>query len=187
MTSNKQQPTDEQAPDRPEAYGVPQPPQIEKKWTFKKVQLIGMPVIFLIPLLAILGLFGASSTTASASGERFAVEINYPARYRYKMSNPLTVRLENLAAQTVPTVTVSFDRDYIAAFSAVSFTPAASEVTDDAYYVQLTDVQPGEVRLVVVEMQAEQYWWHEGMVAIAAGGVQEPADVAIDVRTLVYP
>lgn len=187
MAANQPVRAESNPPDQPGDYGVPQPPEIEKQWIFATLQKVGMPLLLLIPLLALLGLFGKSSATATETGNTFSVEITYPSRNRYKVRNPLTVRIENRSDQTVPTATVSFDQDYISQFSNVSFTPEPGEVTEDAYYVQLDDLQPGEVRLIAVDMQAERYWQHEGQVAVAAGGVDAPADVAVELSTLVYP
>ena len=173
--------------DRPEDYGVPQPPEIEKQWTFSTLQKLGVPLLILIPLLALSGLFGESFATTTETGNTFAVEITYPSRYRYNMLSPLTVSIENRSDQVVPTVTVSFGQDYISQFSNVSFTPEPDEVTGEAYYVRFDDLQPGEVRLVQVELQADRYWRHNGSVAVAPGDADDAPDVVIEVSTLVYP
>jgi len=172
---------------RPEDYGVPQPPEIEKQWTFSTLQKLGVPLLILIPLLALLGLFGESSAAATETGNTFAVEVSYPSRYRYNMLSPLTVSIENRSDQVVPTVTVSFGQDYISQFSNVSFTPEPDEVTGEAYYVRFDDLQPGEVRLGQVELQADRYWRHNGSVAVAPGDADDAPDVVIEVSTLVYP
>ena len=175
------------APGKPKEYGVPQPPSIQRLLLFKKTQLIGVPLIILIPVLALLGVFGESFETTRQTGDTFAVEITYPARFRYKMIDTMMVTVENVSAQAVPTVTVAFDAAYISQFSTVSFTPSVSEIAGDAYYVQLKQVEAGEVRRVVVTLQAERYWRHEGEVTVAPGGKDASADLTFTFNTLVYP
>lgn len=193
MTSRQQQKRhdrkhgENRPPDKPGAYGVPQPPPVEKRWAFTRAQKIGVPLIMLLPLLALLGVFGESFETVSDRGETLALEVNYPTRYRYKMLNSLVVTVENIAPQTVPTVTVAFDEAYISQFSTVTFTPSIAEIAGDAYYVQLKEVKAGEVRRIVVELQGEKYWWHEGTIAVMPGGTDAATDVAVEVRTLIYP
>ena len=80
-----------------EEHGVPQPPDIEKRWVFRTVQKLGVPLIVLIPLLALFGLFGESSRTVSASGAAPALEITYPTRLRYNMTSPLVVSVANIS------------------------------------------------------------------------------------------
>ena len=60
-------------------------------------------------------------------------------------------------------------------------------MTDEAYFVRLGDLRPGEVRLVQVELQADRYWRHNGSVVVAPGDVDDAPDVVIEVSTLVYP
>jgi hypothetical protein len=169
-----------------EEHGVPQPPSIEKRWVFHTVQKIGVPLIVLIPLLALFGLFGESSNTVSDSGGSLAMEISYPTRFRYKMTDPVVVSVENLSSQPVPTLTVSFDYDYISGFSTVTFSPSVSEITEEAYLVHLNEVQAGEVRQIVVDIQAEQYWNHSGTVAASTAPDQAP-DVELELSTFVFP
>jgi hypothetical protein len=42
-------------------------------------------------------------------------------------------------------------------------------VTASDYVVELSDVQPSEVRLVIVELQAQKHWRHRGTVGVSAG------------------
>ncbi len=168
-------------------FGVPQAPEIKEKWIFKNVQKFGVPLLMLIPLLALFGLFGESFETVRADGEALSVEVRYPTRLRYKMTNPLTVSVENISSQTVPTVTVKVSEDYISAFTAVTFRPSVAVITPDAYYVQLSNLQAGETRRVVVDLQAERYWSHEGSIGVAAGSLAAPSDIELDVGTFVFP
>jgi len=170
-----------------EDYGVPQPPEIKKPWVFKTAQKLGMPILFLIPILAIFGVFGNSSTMVTERGQNLALETSFPTKLRHKTIAPLVVKVTNLAAQTVPTVTLKFDEEYLSAFSNVAFQPGVDEITDDAYYVHVRDLEANETRLVTLEVQAEQYWRHEGIVGAAVGGSNAASDVEVELQTFLFP
>lgn len=168
-------------------YGVPEAPQIEKEWRFKTVQKLGVPLLFLIPILALLSVFGPSQEMVTESGAELSLEVSYPTRFRYKTIAPIRIGVTNISSQTAPTVTVKLDRDYLSAFSNLSFQPAVDEITDDAYYVQLNDLEAGETGRVELEMQAETYWRLAGVIEAAAGGVEAPPDARVMLETFVFP
>lgn len=168
-------------------YGVPEAPDIAKEWRFKIVQKLGVPLLFLIPVLALLGVLGPSAETVAESGEALSLQVTYPTRFRYKTIESMSIRVTNISSQTAPTVTVKLDRDYLSTFSNLSFQPSVDEVSDDGYYVQLTDMEAGETRRVELEMQAEAYWVHRGVTEVAVGGVEAPSDAAVTLETFVLP
>jgi hypothetical protein len=81
-------------------------------------------------------------------------------------------------------VTVYFDRDYIDSFSTVTFTPDVKSITDVAYIVELSDLQPQETRIVSVQLQAEKYWRHEGEIMAT---FTETIGAEVSLRTFVFP
>jgi hypothetical protein len=164
----------------------PQPPEIEPKFTLSRVQWIGLPLLMLLPLLALLGVFGESFTAVADSNDVLDMEVEYATRYRYKMRNALELSLENLSAQTIPTLTVRLDADYISQFSDIAFSPQLDEITDEDYIVHLQDVQPGEVRVVTVEMQGDRYGRHSGTMSATAGG-DGNGRVQVEVATFIFP
>jgi hypothetical protein len=162
----------------------PQPPEMERRIQLYPFQWIGIPLLFLLPVLALFGVFGAQSNTVQRASDLLAMQVEYPTRYRYKMIEPMAVNVSNLSGQTPVTITVDFSRSYIEQFSAVNFTPAVKEITQNSYRVELPNVPAGETRRIAVELQAEQYWRHAGNVAAA---VVDEAPVVISVETWVFP
>lgn len=162
----------------------PQPPDVEKRLYLKPLQWIGIPLMMLLPILAVVGVFGYSSDQQQAASDELLVNVEYVTRFRYKMIGQVTVKVENLTAAAMPTVTVSFDAGYIDPFSNVTFNPSLQEMTADAYIVELSELAPGETQTVEVELQAEESLRHEGMIAVAAPGA-EP--VSVEVTTWVFP
>lgn len=162
----------------------PQPPSFRRKLELHREQLIGIPLLMVLPILGMLGVFGETFTQDHAENAQLALEIDYPARERYKMIGNLNVTVTNLTEQAPVTVTVTFDRSYIGGFSTVTFTPSAARITDDVYVVELTELEAGATQRIEVELQGEKYWRHEGKVtaALPAG---EP--VQLSVSTIVFP
>lgn len=143
-----------------------------------------MPLLILIPLLALLGVFGETFTTLQTANDTFDVQVTYATRYRYKMMNPLEVSVRNLSPASFSVVDVRFAKEYIDQFSEVTFTPQVEQITSDFYLVEIRNLQPGETRVVHVSLQGERYWRHEGHTIIAAEGA-EP--LAVTVATWIFP
>jgi hypothetical protein len=162
----------------------PQPPEIERKLQFYRFQKIGIPLILLLPILALIGLFGESVAAENASNPQLMVEVEYPTRFRYKMVDSINVSVENTSTQPLSVVSVRFDRPYIESFSTVTFTPQVKTVTAADYIVELTDLQPQEVRIIAVEIQAENYWQHEGTITAVSDNNES---VTLALNTFVFP
>jgi hypothetical protein len=168
-------------PEEPEnKQPFPSAPEIERRVRVPLFRGIGMGLILLIPALAIAGVFGESWDTAAARGPNVSVRMEFPSRYRYKMLNSLTLAIENTSERRIDTVTVRLDTAYVLRFSTVVITPAPEQV----YVVPLTDVAPGEIRLVVVELQGERYGRHSGQVHVETTSGDT---LALPVHTLIYP
>lgn len=162
----------------------PQPPPFQRKLQIAPLQMVVIPLLLLIPLLALFGLFGENHASAQGNNQELNVRVDYVSRYRYKMINTMMVEVTNQSGQSPITITVAFDRSYIDGFSEVTFTPSTETITAEAYEVELTEVAAGETRVVEVEMRGEHYWTHKGLVS-ASGADGEPVEIAV--RTTVLP
>lgn len=165
-------------PDRPPQ--PPPPPEIDRRFRLYPWQWVGLPILVLIPVLALFGVFGHTRGAARAMTSALELDIQYSTRYRFKEIQPMYVRVRNRSDRTLDTVTVAFDTAYVARFSTVTFRPDISR----SFEVELTDLRPGEVRLVAVELQGEMYWRHQGLVSSwHAGGDTASARVS----TFIFP
>lgn len=158
----------------------PRAPEIERSFRLHAWQWVAIPLIMLVPALALLGVFGESWDTTGAATADLEVELRFPSRFRYKQLNEMHAFVRNVSGRRLDTVTVSFDTTYISRFSTVIFTPSAVR----AYEVELTGVSPGEQRLISVELQGEKYGRHTG--AIAAWGTTTDT-VSASVSTFIFP
>jgi hypothetical protein len=156
----------------------PQPPEVERRLQFHREQLIGVPIIMLLPVLALLGLFGPTFGTESASGSQIEMQVEHPTRVRYKTIIPLEITVRNVSAQDMPTVTVSISADYIANFTEAQFVPEADEITEEAYKIELSNVGAGESRQVNVGLRPDLIGNHTGeIVAEPEGGEATRASI----------
>lgn len=162
----------------------PEAPQIPRRFELYAYQYIGILLLLVVPVLALLGVFGESATTLQQASADLTLTITYPTRYRYEMLNSLTAAVRNNTSAAIPTLTVRFSRDYIDQFSDVSFSPSLTRITDEAYEVDLSDLPPGAARVVSVDLRADAYGEHRGAVTAAAEGL-EPAGLMVS--TLVFP
>lgn len=166
--------------DRQRGEGPPEAPEIESRLRFGRLQLTGLILLALFPVVALAGVFGESRAVAEGRTTDLDIRMRYTDRYRYKQINAFEIFIANRSDAIIDTVTVSFDTAYVSRFSNPTFVPSAT----DAFTIPLTAVRPGETRLVTAQLQAERYWMHEGDVRITSGGADT---AAIRVRTLVFP
>jgi hypothetical protein len=162
----------------------PQPPSVTRKFQFHLIQLIGMPLIILVPVLAMLGVFGETLDSVMVSNPQLEMHVEYPARFRYKMIDSVRVSLLNISTRLIPTVRVEFDQAYVEEFSTVTFTPSVKHITDSVYMVEITDLEPGETRVISVTIQAEKNGRHEGTITATP---ENSAGLQVSIVTVTFP
>ena len=144
-------------------------------------QWVGIPLLFAVPLLALLGVFGESFTSAEAAGSDVALRVEYSTRYRYKQINAVQVRVDNVAGEPLDTVVVAFDPRYVRQFSTLMFIPAPQA----PFEIVFTDFEAGGSRTVWAELQGEKYGTHRGTLQAYRTGGADTARVTL--RTLILP
>lgn len=105
--------------------------------------------------------------------------VTYPSRFRYRQMEPLRISVRNRAGERLDTVAVDFDTSYVSRFANVRFVPPATR----AFEVLTTDLQPGESRLISVELSGDRYGRHAGTVTAST----RTDTVRIPVHTIVLP
>jgi hypothetical protein len=144
-----------------------------------RIELVGMLLIATIPVATLLGFMGPRVDRVSSNDKSVRLEVQYPSRMHHQAYEKLTARVVNQSEVSLPQIQLRLTEDYVLAFSEVSFAPPVER----AYMVRLLDVQPGESRLVTVEIRAQRYGKHRGrVVAVHDGG-----EVAVDLDTFTYP
>jgi hypothetical protein len=163
----------------------PQPPEIKRKIQFALSQKIGIPILMLIPVLALLGFLGETMTEASTSSSDLSVRVEYPPRTRYLLPQEVTIHVQNTTSENVPIIMVDIGADYIDGFTQVAFSPDVDEVTGEAYRVELTDVDPGESRVVNIDIRGYSYGPRRDTVRASVD--ESGASVEVPIQTFIFP
>jgi len=158
---------------------LPSPPRIPPKLRLHPSELLGIPLIAALPLLALLGVFGPEQQAVQRRSGDIEWSVEYPSRIRYAKIERITVHLENRGETPVSEIRLGFDPGYIHAFADVVFDPEATS----PYLVNIPELGPGESRLVAVQLTAEEYGPRQGWVSVSAGGNSATAELS----TFVFP
>jgi hypothetical protein len=145
--------------------GAPRAPIGAPRWTLTRKQWVGLPVLLLIPVLALFGVFGERTDTITTATRSLGVTVSYPARLRYRQTERLEIAVTNRTESAIDSVRVSLDTAYLARFIEVRVRPEPFA----SYDVRLADIAPGETRLVVVDMTGNRYWRHPASIGVAMG------------------
>jgi hypothetical protein len=163
---------------------LPKPPPLKRRFQIAPLQLIGIPLLALLPFLAMLGLFDEHVTRVEASNDVLTLQVEYPALNRYKVRGKMAAAVTLLSAQEPATITLAFDRKYLENFSNLSFAPSVTTLMPDAYEIRLVEMAEGETRLVELEMAGEHYWQHTGVVSAATEAGQT---LSVTVKAFIVP
>lgn len=162
----------------------PQPPEIKQRINLSRQQLIGLPLLILIPVLALFGVFGMTQGRGVQEGEALELSVDYTTRTRLRADYTLIIEVRNRLERPLDGVTVEIDRDYLEGFSEVEFTPSATTVTDDTYRIDLGTIPAAATRIVDGDLVPTSYWSHHGSVTVSAS---ETEAVEFAIATFVFP
>lgn len=162
----------------------PEAPDVPRRVNLSGSQRAAAVLLLILPVLAALGVFGESFSTADAASAQIRLSAEYPSRLRFRLDSRLTVTVENTGQQTLRAPAVHFERDYIDRFVNISFLPPITEATGDAYIVALADLAPGDTQMVTVQLQGSQYGHHQGRIWVSVDG-QAAAELAVS--SIVFP
>lgn len=162
----------------------PDAPEIERRVLLTRLQAVGLPVLALIPILALAGVFGLERNQRASQGGVLELEVKYPGRARFRSSGSLAIEVRNRLDRPVEGVTVLVDRSYVEAFEQVTFSPSSDELTETNYAIAIGRLEKGATRAVTADLRPRKYWLHRGIVAVSAAGVDT---IDIDFSTFVFP
>jgi hypothetical protein len=169
-----------EAHDPPDLHGLPPPPEVPRRVMLHGGQWVGIPLLMVVPVLALLGVFGESRRHAAAAGDGLRVEVEYPERYRTGRRSDIVVRVRNVSPAALKGVSVAFDPEYLSDAYNVLFNPPASA----PHEVALPMLEPGAEEEVRVEFEAEHRWWRRGWIRVLQDG---SAVAELRIGTLVLP
>lgn len=147
----------------------PQPDEQTRRIHFYGYQGMGLCVLFLIPILALLGVFGETSTTLYAAEGDLELTVQYSNRILFQGLDGTEIAIHNNGDQRLERVTLSIDKAYLDAYSDISFSPDVTRITGDAYIIELLNVQPGQTQVVTMDSRGKLVGSHQGMIDVTAG------------------
>jgi hypothetical protein len=171
-------------PRRQSKRELPQPPEIERRALLTRLQAVGLPILVLVPLLALAGVFGLSRGHRSVQGNGLTIDVEYPSRARVRASDSLAVSVRNELDRPVDGVVVRIDREYVDSFTQVDFTPAVSTLSEASYSIDLGRLPAGGIRAVTVRLSPQAQWRRAGSVSVAGDGIEEST---VEFATFVFP
>jgi hypothetical protein len=158
----------------------PGPPEIRREFRLHPWQWVGLPLLFLIPILAALGVFGESRETATTRTRDLSVEVNFPTRHRFGILTSIELEVTNTGQTPLAGVVIDLDPAYLSRFSEVAATPSFAR----PYAIELNELEPGRTGRVNVELKGEAYGLHRGELRIWAGSGDTASYL---LRTVVLP
>ena len=161
----------------------PSPDRIERRLRLTAGQLAGVMAIALLPVLAVCGVFGASSGVAVATAVGLELTVEYPRRLRMNVEQFVRITVRNRSDATLDEIRIELDNDYLDAFSDLRFNPPPGVVDIRRHVLTLHGIAPGRERVVSIEVRANRAWLHRGSVVAEAGS----APAGVDISTLVFP
>jgi hypothetical protein len=165
--------------DPPDLSEPPRLPDLPRRVRLYPGQWIGIPLLVLMPVLAIFGVFGETRSKVDATGAAVRLEVDYPTRLRDGKWSEVQVRIRNASGDVLDDVTVTFDDAYLRHFARVTFTPVLSL----PLAVELNDLQPGETSVVRVEFHGNRPWRGRGRIAATHRG----DTAAVLISTFTFP
>lgn len=168
---------------------LPDTPRIDRRVQFHPPMIAGLVMVGLLPVLAMVGLFGIARLTAEATGELVSFRVEYPRIQRLKVRQPLRLLVTNESDSALPTVEVRLSRSYVQSFADVAFTPSPTGVFDEDYVFEVTDLAPGETAVIAGEMQPQAYWDRPGTAGwrVLDESGNETGSGEVGFATMVWP
>ncbi|MCR6630459.1 MAG: hypothetical protein NVV74_10630 [Magnetospirillum sp.] len=143
---------------------------------FTRAQLIGMPLMALIPLFAVLGRFDAHEKRVGTSRDVILM-VEHAPRVRYGHPSQFKVRVRAVDGEAAGNITVKIDSSYFSKFMDVSIFPLPSEIGGDSHVFVLP--ASDQEQLIVLELEPQGYGRARGTVTASVAGAGSPALVSL--------
>lgn len=162
----------------------PPSPDFERQLELYSYQYIAIPLLLLIPFLAILGVFGETTAAIQANAASLSLEVAFPDRMHAGMGNEITVEVTNDSGEDLPLLEVLVDQTYLRKFVDVRFTPEPNRVTNAYAAFEIPDVLAGETRVISIEFEGLWVGRHEASIAARTSTGE---NVSTTISTFVFP
>lgn len=165
------------------------PPGFRRAVRLGWLEAIGVPVLALLPALALFDQLGPSTAsatvTAEAGSRRVELSVEHPRVVRHRGQTTLVVGVGNAGLQALEGLRIGIDDTYLGRFSKVEMLQAAHSDATGLVEVEVPPLGAGERTTVRVRLEAGDWGRFGGSVRVAdAEGV---ALVGLSMSTRVLP
>ncbi|HEY0868562.1 MAG TPA: hypothetical protein VGE01_14355 [Fimbriimonas sp.] len=134
----------------------PSAPKMARDLRFYRLQAIGVPLLALLPILALFGFFDTKNGEASASEGGVDLQVSYPSRFRFRTAKPFTATVRNDTGHELTMIQVKLEKAYVERFKNPEFVPEPSEADDRSLVFEMKNVGAGESRRVFATFEADE-------------------------------
>ncbi|MFY0535862.1 hypothetical protein [Nannocystis pusilla] len=151
-------------PDHP-----PSPPEIDRRLRFHREQLLLLPLMFAVPLMALLGLLGGPRVRQEIDLRGVHLAVEFAPRDHLEDWGRMHVTVVNRAAAPLVDARAEFAAALLDRLWRPSFHPQLAHIEADWYVVPLGDVPAGATRVVTLDYRSTEPGKLAGAVRVAAG------------------
>jgi hypothetical protein len=160
--------------------GPPTVPDIDRRIHLYRLQVVGLTVLAVLPLLAILGLFDQRLDVEVRATPALEVEAEHPTRIRTTREASIRVEVRNRSGEPLDGVYIKLPDDHLGGFGVTGLLPAVSAIGR----IDLPPLEPGESRVVRIGLKAERIGWHRDTIRVVSAAGD---DLSIPLRTFILP
>jgi hypothetical protein len=161
----------------------PQPPEVRRRVAFHRYQIVGMPLIVLLPVLGAFGVFDNHRAVARAESGQLELRVVYYRQIRKPVLKPMLIVATNRSPGILDRLVVTLDRAAVESEESVQMIPQPKEADEKRYRFEFESVPPGESRTVEIEVGAGTPGTRQGMVEARTGSDR----VSIEFQTFAFP
>lgn len=143
----------------------PQAPAFRPHICLDQAEKIGIPLLLLLPVLGLCGVFDEQVASVTAPSRDFTLQVTYPSRTRHHLDTAVEIEVHNTTGRALPRVTLAVDRHYLAAFDQLRFLPEPTRQEADAFEIDFSNLQAGEIRRLKIELRPDRPWLHRARIS----------------------
>jgi hypothetical protein len=145
-------------------------------WRF---QWIGIPLLIMIPILSLLGVFDRGTNIKKIEGHDFKAKIEFPGKLRDGEVEYIRIEVTNTSSKQLDKISAGLNREYFAKFSDVTFFPEANDI----YEVELKEIPSGQSRYIDIKVKAREFGTYKGELKLTT----KNSSFKISLTTFVFP
>ncbi|WAS95100.1 hypothetical protein [Nannocystis punicea] len=165
-------------PDHP-----PSPPEIERRLQFHREQLLLLPLMLVVPIMALLGLLGGPRVREEIELRGVRLGVEFAPRDHLEDWGRMHVTVDNRSPAPLPGARAEFARALLDPLWQPSFQPPLARIDGDWYVVALGDIPPGQARVVTLDYRSTEPGELTGAIRVRAGD-EAPVELPIHITVL---